>query len=74
MFPRNHYYFFSSLKKKIQVKMTQNVPFIVAQHLNTVKHNTSAIRGVVQLSCGSKLSKQRQAIPAICESDVRGLA
>ena len=54
--------------------MTQNVPFIVAQHLNTVKHNTSAIRGLAQLSCGSKLSKQRQAIPAICESDVRGLA
>jgi hypothetical protein len=30
--------------------MTQNVPFIVAQHLNTVKHNTSAIRGLAQLA------------------------
>jgi len=33
--------------------MTQNVPFIVAQHLNTVKHNTSAIRGLAQLASSS---------------------
>lgn len=33
--------------------MTQNVPFIVAQHLNTVNHNASSIRGLAQLASSS---------------------
>jgi hypothetical protein len=33
--------------------MTQNVPFIIAQHLSSIKHNSAAIRGLAQLASSS---------------------